>query len=520
MKRLLLAASLACLLPSAAFAADRVETRSGPVSGTTEAGGLRVYKGIPYAAPPVGPLRWQPPQPAAAWTDVKAATAFGAQCMQRRQFADMVFRASGMSEDCLFLNVWTPATTGRERLPVLVYFYGGGFTAGDGSEPRYDGAAMARTGIVALTVNYRLGVFGFMAHPELTKESPRHASGNYGLLDQAAALAWVRDNVAAFGGDPRRVTIAGESAGSISVSALMASPLSRGLIAGAIGESGAAINPTFEPVPLADAEKTGVAFAAAAKADSLAALRAMPADAVLAVQGGPRFPIAIDGYFLPKSVADIFRAGEQAHVPLLAGWNSQESGAASVLGRGVEPTAEGYAKAVRALPGFESYADDILKVYSGTTPEEVTDAATALASDRFIAFSTWKWIDLHARTGGKPAFRYYYSRPRPAMNPGKGTQGPARGAAHSAEIEYAMGNLAGNDVYAWTDEDRKVSEVMSGYFANFVKTGDPNGGKLPKWPAVGKGNDVKVMHIDVDTRVEPDRTRDRHLLLDRIYTVK
>ncbi|HEY2432420.1 MAG TPA: carboxylesterase family protein [Vicinamibacterales bacterium] len=516
MKPLLAASLIALLLPAAV---DRVDINSGPVSGTTEADGLRVYKGIPYAAPPVGPLRWQPPQPAAAWTEVRKATAFGAQCMQRRQFADMVFRASGMSEDCLFLNVWTPAKTGRERLPVLVYFYGGGFTAGDGSEPRYDGAFMARKGIVALTVNYRLGVFGFMAHPELTKESPKHASGDYGLLDQVAALAWVHDNIAAFGGDPRHVTIAGESAGSISVSALMASPLSRGLIAGAIGESGAAINPTFEPAPLAQAEKTGQAFATAAKAESLADLRAMPADAVLAVQG-PRFPITIDGAFLPKSVADIFRAGEQAHVPLLAGWNSQESAAAAVLGRGVEPTAEGYAKAVRALPGFEAHADQVLALYSGHTPDEVTDAATALASDRFIAFSTWKWIDLHAQTGGKPTYRYYYSRPRPAMNPDKGPQGAARGAAHSAEIEYAMGNLPGNDVYAWTNDDRKVSETMSTYFANFIKTGDPNGGKAPKWPAIKKAGNAEVMHIDVTSRAEADKTRPRYLLLDRIYSAK
>jgi para-nitrobenzyl esterase len=514
------ATAILLLLPAYSAAADRVDTRSGPVGGSAEADGLRVFKGIPYAAPPVGPLRWQPPQPAKPWADVKPATEFGAQCMQRRAFADMVFRASGMSEDCLFLNVWTPAKTARERLPVLVYFYGGGFIAGDGSEPRYDGASMARRGIVALTVNYRLGVFGFMAHPELTKESPRHASGNYGLLDQAAALKWVQDNIAAFGGDPRRVTIAGESAGSISVSALMASPLTRDLIAGAIGESGAAINPTFEPVPLGDAEKTGTAFGSAAKADSLAALRALPADAVLAVQGGPRFPIAIDGYFLPRSVAAIFAAGEQAHVPLLAGWNSQESAASAVLGRGVEPTADGYAKAVRALPGLAGRADDVLKLYSGSTPDEVTAAATALASDRFIAFSTWKWIDLHTRTGGKPTFRYFYSRPRPAMNPGKGNEGPARGAAHSAEIEYALGNLSGNDVYAWSDDDRKVSDALSSYFASFIKTGNPNGGKLPKWPPMAKGDGGKVMHIDVTPRAEPDRTRPRYLLLDQIYAVK
>ena len=287
---------------------------------------------------------------------------------------------------------------------MLVYFYGGGFTAGDGSEPRYDGAAMARRGIVALTVNYRLGVFGFLAHPELTKESARHASGNYGLLDQAAALEWVRDNIAAFGGDPRKVTIAGESAGSISVSALMASPLSRDLIAGAIGESGAAIAPTFNPVPLAEAEKTGTAFATLAGADSLAALRGMTAEALLeatAKQGAPRLPIAVDGYFLPKTVAEIFAAGEQAHVPLLAGWNSAEGGAAGVLGRGGEPTPEAFAKGVRAMPGVGDRADEVLKAYAGTTPDEITDAATALAGDRFIGFSTWKWIDLHAQTGGE-----------------------------------------------------------------------------------------------------------------------
>ena len=509
---------------SSLSAAPRVVTQSGPVEGATESD-LRTFKGIPYAAPPVGKLRWQPPQPVEKWTTPRSATAFGNQCMQRRMFGDMVFRASGNDEDCLYLNVWTPAKSASERLPVLVYFYGGGFTAGDGSEPRYDGATMARKGIVALTVNYRLGVFGFMAHPELTAESPKHASGNYGLLDQAAALAWVRDNVAAFGGDPRKVTIAGESAGSISVSALMASPLSRTLIAGAIGESGAAIKPTFDPVPQAEAEKTGTAFQSIAGAASLADLRALPAQAVLdatAKQGAPRFPITIDGYFLPKSVADIFAAGEQAHVPLLAGWNSQESGAAGVLGRGADPTLDTYRKGLQTR--FGEQADEALKAYPAATPEDVTQAATAVAGDLFIAFSTWKWIDLHARTGGKPTYRYYYSRPRPAMNPGKGPNGQtapaARGAAHSAEIEYAMGNLATNEVYAWTPDDHKVSETMQAYFANFVKTGNPNGGKLPQWPAITGGKDVQVMHLDVESRAEPDTTRERYQFLDRFYSKK
>ena len=432
----------------------------------------------------------------------------------------MVFRSNGMSEDCLFLNVWTLATTGRERLPVLVYFYGGGFTAGDGSEPRYDGAAMARRGIVALTVNYRLGVFGLLAHPELTKESPRHASGNYGLLDQAAALQWVKDNIAAFGGDPAKVTIAGESAGSIAVSALMASPLSKGLIAGAIGESGAMINPTIPAVPLDEAERAGAALASAVGAASLTALRAMPAADLVeaaAKQGVPRPSPAIDGYFLTKAPADVFAAGEQAHVPLLAGWNSQESGARSVLGQN-EATPEGYAKALRTL--LADRADEALKLYPGTTAEEVQQSATDLAGDRFIGFSTWKWIESHGKTGGKPVYRYFYSRPRPAMKPGKGTAGPARGAAHSAEIEYAMGNLTTNEVYDWTPDDFKVSEIFQGYFANFVKSGDPNGAGLPAWPAANKGSEIQVLHLDVETAAKPDVLRARYLWLDQVYAQK
>ncbi len=521
MKSVLTTICLAALLQlQGAVPPDRVLTTAGPIAGTTETGGLRIFKGIPFAEPPVGPLRWQPPQPLKKWTDVRQTTAFGAQCMQRRQFADMVFRSNGTSEDCLYLNVWTPAARDSERLPVLVYFYGGGFAAGDGSEPRYDGAAMARRGIVALTVNYRLGVFGLMAHPELTKESPRHASGNYGFLDQAAALQWVRDNIAAFGGDPARVTIAGESAGSISVSALMASPLSAHLIAGAIGESGAMINPTMPPVPLAEAERAGEALGTSVGAVSLAALRAMPATDLMeaaAKPGVPRPPIAIDGHFLTKAPADVFAAGTQARVPLLAGWNSQESGARGVLGQN-DPTPEAYAGAIRAM--FGDRADEASRLYPGATSEQVEQSATDLAGDRFIAYSTWKWIDVHGRTGGKPVYRYFYTRPRPAMKPGKGTAGPARGAAHSAEIEYAMGNLATNEVYDWTPDDFKVSEIFQGYMVNFVKTGDPNGPGLPAWPATNKGDAAQVLHLDVVTSAKPDLLRARYLFLDRHYAPK
>jgi para-nitrobenzyl esterase len=507
--------------------ANRVKTANGIVEGTTEPSGIHVFRGLPFAAPPTGDLRWKEPQPVKDWTDVRPASQFGPRCMQRPVFSDMVFRSNGVSEDCLYLNVWTPAASASERRPVLVYFYGGGYLAGDGSEPRYDGEAMARKGLVALTVNYRLSVFGFFAHPELTKESTHHASGNQGLLDQSAALQWVQKNIAAFGGDPARVTIAGESAGSTSVSAQMASPLSKSLIAGAIGESGALINPTLGPVPLEDAEQTGVKFAGMVGATSLAALRALPAEQLLeatAKEGVPRFGASVDGYFLPRRPADIFAAGDQAHVPLLVGWNSEENNYRSIL-REAEPTPENYAQAIKKL--YPERADEVLKLYPGGSHDEVVSSGTSLASDRFIAFSTWKWADLHGKTGGKPVYRYFYSRPRPAMN--ASTDGnprsatppqPARGAAHSAEIEYAMGNLASNKVYAWTPDDYKVSDVFQAYFSNFVKTGDPNGPGLPSWPPANRGDAVMVMHIDVDTRAEPEQHRDRYLFLDQMFKSK
>jgi para-nitrobenzyl esterase len=483
--------------------ANRVKTANGTLEGVTEKSGIRSFKGIPFAAPPVGPLRWKAPEPAKNWQGVRKADKFGPRAMQRAVFGDMSFRSDGMSEDCLYLNVWTPAKTGKERLPVLVYFYGGGFMAGDGSEPRYDGESMAQKGIVALTVNYRLGLFGFLAHPELTRESPHKASGNYGLMDQRAALQWVQQNIAAFGGDPKKVTIAGESAGSYSVSAQMASPQARNLIAGAIGESGSllALQPTM---PLAQGEEAGMKFAGEARASSLVALRAMPADKLLEVTAKPGvawFWPVVDGYFFPRSPTDIFGAGEQARVPLMAGWNSEEMNYRSILGEAA-PTPENYRSAVQKL--FGEGAEEVLKLYPAATGEEVLQAATDLAGDRFTGYSTWKWTDVHGKTSGKPVYRYYYTRPRPPMTPEMGDAAPglaggvvrgadaaamkvppARGAVHSAEIEYAMGNLAGNKVYAWTPDDYKVSEVMQAYFANVSKRQSQRGG-LPNWPAASE----------------------------------
>jgi para-nitrobenzyl esterase len=485
-----------------------VATVGGSVQGTVEASGVHTFKGIPYAAPPVGDLRFKYPQPVVAWQGVRKAQAFGPRAMQLPIYSDMKFRSDGVSEDCLYLNVWAPAT--GTHLPVLVYFYGGGFSAGDGSEYRYDGESMAKRGIVAVTVNYRLGIFGFMAHPDLTKESSHHSSGNYGLLDQHAALLWVQQNIAAFGGDPARVTIAGESAGSISVCAQMASPLSKGLFAGVIGESGG-LTGNIKPVPLDTGEKAGAAFAAGLGNKTIADLRAMPAQELLKAAARVRFSTVIDGYFLPEAPDEIYSAGDQMKVPLLAGWNSAESSFWAILG-GSAPTVEGFDAAVRKL--YEDRADEVLNLYNATTPEEVKQAATELATDRFIAYSTWKWIDRATATGGKPVYRYLYAHPRPPMVGATGNQPAPEGAAHSWEIEYALGNLHSNTVYAWTAEDDKVSATMEAYFANFIKTGDPNGKGLPNWePMKAAGSEIMV--IDVHTRAGKEPHPERYRWMDQ-----
>ena len=382
-----------------------VTISSGRVSGEIdERTGVHSFKGIPFAAPPVGDLRWQPPRPALPWQGVRRARRFGPRAMQLSVFGDMNFRSNGMSEDCLYLNVWTPDPSATARLPVLVYFYGGGFLAGDGSEPRYDGAQLARRGIVTVTANYRLNIFGFLAHPELSAESPHRCSGNYGYLDQSAAIRWVRDNIAAFGGDPTRVTIAGESAGSISASAQMVSPLSRELIAGVIGSSGGTA--ALPPLPLGKAAHRSVAFSQGLGAHSLAALRALPAKKLLkatAGMGAHEFPSVVDGWFFPKSPLEILAAGEQARVPLLVGWNSEEMNYAALLGE-LEPTPENYATVVQALYG--NRAEEVLRLYPGATVEQVEQSATELAGDRFLVYSTWQWADAPRKAGCR-VFRYY-----------------------------------------------------------------------------------------------------------------
>jgi len=496
--------------------------------------GMQFYFGVPFAKPPVGPLRWKAPQPLDNWKTVLNTKSFGPRAVQGIVFGDMGSRSDGLSEDCLYLNVWTPAKRNEKNLPVLVYFYGGGFVAGDGAEPRYDGESMAKKGIVVVTVNYRLNIFGFFSHPELSAESPYKASGNYGLLDQQAGLKWVQKNIAAFGGDPKKVTIAGESAGSISVSYLMASPLSKDLIAGAIGESGAGINPTLAPVPLKEAESTGLEFAKKAGYPTLAELRKLSTRDLFELykeSGRFGFPVVLDGYFLPSSLPEIFNAKKQAMVPLLLGWNSSEiPGAAFMMGPAY--TKEAFVK--RVQKEYPNDFEEVLKLYPGDSAKQIEWSATALASDRFIAYSTWKWFDLQRKNSSQPVYRYLYSKLRTpladqSLAPGlaggtvKKDQNAFKmpepiGAPHACEIEYCMGNLHLIKDYAWTADDYKVSETMQNYFANFIIKGNPNGSGLPEWPAAKAGdNNPDVMIINTESKAVKAPDDARYLFLDKSY---
>jgi len=496
-------------------------TQQGVVEGLDQ-DGIKVFLGVPFAEAPVGELRWKAPQPKQAWEGVRDAKEFGDDPMQPNVFGDMNFRGPKRSEDCLYLNIWTPAQYVEEGLPVLIYFNGGGLMAGSGSEPRYDGAAIAKEGVIGVTANYREGIFGFVSHPELTAESSYNGSGNYGFLDQVAAIQWVKDNIAAFGGDPARINIVGESAGSFSVSLLMTSPLSKGNIAGAMLSSGAEVLP-YEAVSQEAADAAGKALLESKGIMSIADGRALAADDLqnlLPPTGMSN--VVLDGYFMTESADDVFKKGEQAQVPLLAGWNSQEGTPLQYLA-GQAPTLANFKKAVSGT--FGAMTDEILAAYGIESDADVlSQKSVDLCSDLFTGFPTWKTCDYHVATSSQPVYRYKYNHPRPQVSAKMGNMVAAlaggvreqtdeekaaqaamptvpAGAVHSADIEYAMGNLETNEFYDWQPEDFAISKTFLSYYANFCKTGNPNGEGLPTWTAITKENaaEAPVMQIDVET---------------------
>jgi para-nitrobenzyl esterase len=501
---------LTAFVSLAAAARGSVRVQQGLLSGVPGSDpAVTVYKGVPFAAPPVGDLRWRAPRPPAAWRGVRKADQFSANCMQvmRESLGPWTseYQPQGaISEDCLYLNVWTAARSSKEKRPVVMYIPGGAFTGGSGNVPVYNGENLAKKGLVVVTVNYRVGVMGFLAHPDLTKESGRHSSGNYGLLDQVAALQWIKQNIAAFGGDPERVTIMGQSAGAASVHYLMASPLAKGLFIRAIAESGT----RFQQGPgetLAQAEQMGVRFAQAKGAASLAALRAMPAAEVVApVSGDFQFRPIVDGWFLPKSVNDIYAAGEQSDVPTITGWVANEGSFNADYGKA---SPEEFRKQTQQRAG--ALADEVLKLYPAATPAEATDSQEAVARDLSMV-SMYLWASNRTRTSKTKVYTYLFTHLQP---------GPTQGrylAFHSSELPYVFDNLDQSN-RPWTAQDRKIAATMSSYWVNFIATGDPNGKGLPEWPAFRKGSAV-TMELGDTMGLRPIASTEKFNLLEKLLT--
>jgi para-nitrobenzyl esterase len=496
--RFLLPLHIAAAIPALAALPQPVRIESGLVEGVTN-GEVTAFKGIPYAAPPVGDLRWREPRPAAAWSGVRKADHFSRDCFQAKTgpfgpwSAEYIAKDAiegGSSEDCLYLNVWTPAAKAGEKRPVIVWIHGGGFTSGSGGVPVYDGAKLAAKGVVMVTINYRLGVYGFLAHPELTKESGRNASGNYGLLDMIAALRWVHKNIAVFGGDPSNVTIAGQSAGAFAVNYLMASPLAKGLFARAIAESGGA----FRRSPsLQEAEAAGEKLAAMHGARNIAQLRAVAAEALLPNERGYRAGPIVDGYVVPREVYATFAEGRQNDVPLLTGWNQDDG----VL-FGAPLKAEAFR--AQAKRNYGDLAEAFLKAFPASTDAEAARSQHALARDPLFAWQGRTWARLQAKTGKSKIFLYYFDHTSP------GTPEQTRyGAFHSSEISFALSTLAKWD-RPWSGTDRRIAEQMSAYWVNFARNGDPNmpgdpnGPGLPNWPAYTRANERSMR---LGEKIEP-----------------
>ena len=468
--------------------ADRVSLTSGVIEGSRRSDGVRVFKGIPFAEPPVGALRWKSPRPVRPWAGVKPARAFGPSPMQDALAALVMDIPPDLSEDCLYLNVWTPAKDAGEKLPVMVWIYGGALKVGSTAQPLYDGAHLAARGVVVVSVAYRVGPFGFLAHPELTREGER---GNFGLRDQIAGLAWVRDNIAAFGGDPGCVTVFGESAGAKSVSLLTSSPKARGLFHRAISQSGGQFDP---PTPLGVAEARGEAFLASLKAGSIAAARALPARAILGGDFGARGEFVADGEVLPGDPYMLHEAGRSQDIPILVGTNSDEGRVGELLFGKVPPDAF----FARAREDLGEHAEAILAAYPRATAPEARRAMRDFMGDFGFGWHTWAWARLQRGKGS--AFVYYFDFTSP-RNPD--------GAAHTDEIPYVFGNL-GKGFFVYSGKGRGgprpeavgMSDLMGRYWVNFARTGDPNGPGLPAWSPFDAATS-KAMILDDSPGMRP-----------------
>ncbi len=472
---------------------DAINVEGGQISGTlNKDGDVHIFRGIPFAASPVGDLRWKAPQPVKAWTGVRKCDAFGASPMQGTPnpfgpwSAEYLIPKEPISEDCLYLNVWTGAKSANEKRPVLVWIYGGGFNSGGGGVPIYDGEATAKKGVIFVSINYRVGPFGFFSHPELTKESGHNASGNYGLMDQVAALQWVKKNIAGFGGDPANVTIAGQSAGSMSVNCMVATPLAKGLFNKAIAESGASFGRSS--LTLQQAEEAGQKMAQTLGASTLAELRAKPAEEILKKAQG-RGPI-IDGYVLPEPIPAIFVAGKENDVTLLTGWNEDEG-----MSFGPAKKAEEYRKQIQEQYGAK--ADEFLKYYPAGTDAEAASSQIKVSRDMVFGAQNYTWANI-ASNQGKKVYVYRFTRKLPATG-----EYARYGAFHTGEVAYAYDNLRFIDhqLRPLEPADDALAKTISTYWANFIKTGNPNGKGLPQWPAYST-KDKQIMELGTKTAAE------------------
>jgi para-nitrobenzyl esterase len=506
---------------SASRATQPLQIEGGEIADiAADSAGIRVFKGIPYAAPPVGELRWRGPEPVKPWIGVRNAGEWGPRAMQGDRLGDIDPLNKRMDEDCLYLNIWTPAKSAQDNLPILFWIHGGSNNTGAGSQPEYDGVALARKGVVVVTINYRLDVFGFLAHPDLSAESGVNASGNYGLLDQIAALRWVQKNISAFGGDPKQVTLFGESAGAMDISLLMVSPLAEGLFARAIGQSGGALKPApvFGPKPLRIGEQDGVKFAQGLGANSIAELRALPAREVL--KAALASPIAygfgvVDGHVVPDHPAKLYAEGRQHKIPLLVGWNSDEGTYFSARLVSWGPDSPSYSERIQAL--YKDSAEAVLALYPpGPGPQDDKASFAALFGDEIISYGAWAWAERASAIDASPTYRYYFTRRPPGAPELSVYPLTAPGVYHSAEICYVWNNLQVRD-WPWEGEDRRLADVMSSYWVNFAKTGNPNGNGLPGWPPYKQGGAGLVMELGRQIGVQGETHRDRYEFLDHYY---